>query len=94
MKRLICLLLTALILFSICACSKKKEEAKVFVDYILSSAQCDIAVLNSMYPTNKETVLPDAFDYAPKPAKLYKSGSLDSDASKSILDSWSKVMVE
>ena len=28
MKRLICLLLTALILFSICACSKKKEEAK------------------------------------------------------------------
>lgn len=74
--------------------SKMKDEAKIFVDYILSEAQSDIAVLNSMYPTNSETVLPDAFDYAPKPAKMYKSGSLDSEASKNLLDAWAKVMTE
>lgn len=74
--------------------SNLKDEAKIFIDYILSSAQKDIAVLNSMYPTNGDTLLPDAFDYAPKPAKIYKSGLLSEEKANELLESWTKVMTD
>ena len=72
--------------------SSMKKEAKAFIDFVLSSGQTDIAVLNSMYPANNETILPDAFDYAPKPAKMYKSGSLGEEKTNEILAAWTEVM--
>ena len=69
-----------------------KDEAKIFVDFVLSSGQKDIAVLNSMYPTNSDTILPDAFDYAPKPDKMYKSGSLSEEETAALLKAWTEVM--
>ncbi len=53
----------------ILASSKKGKEAERFVDFLLSEAQEQIAVANSMYPANEATVLPDAFDWAPKPKR-------------------------
>lgn len=74
--------------------STMKDEARIFVDYILSEGQCDIAVLNSMYPANNDTILPDAFDYAPKPVKMYKSGVLGEAKTKDILEAWIGVMTD
>lgn len=74
--------------------SKKKEYAEIFVDYILSEAQCEIAVTNSMYPTNSKTELPDAFIYAPKPAKLYKSGMLGEEKTAELLKAWTDLMTK
>ncbi len=51
----------------ILASSTKQEEARVFVDYLLEEAQLDVAIANSMYPTNASVVLPEAFAWAPKP---------------------------
>jgi thiamine transport system substrate-binding protein len=51
------------------ASSEHKDDAKAFIDFLLSDAQLEIATANSMYPTNGSVVLPDAFDWAPKPAK-------------------------
>ncbi len=51
------------------ASSTHKDAAKKFIDYLLSQAQLSIALANSMYPVNARTVLPEAFDYAPKPEK-------------------------
>ncbi len=72
--------------------SQKKEYAEIFVDYILSNAQCEIAVTNSMYPTNSKTELPDAFIYAPKPAKLYKSGTFGEEKTAELLKAWTELM--
>lgn len=49
--------------------SRHLEAAKSFIDYMLSDGQIDIAMTNSMYPTNSSVKLPDAFTYAPKPPK-------------------------
>ena len=65
--------------------SKKKESAKQFIDFLLTDAQLDVATANSMYPTNSDTVLPAAFDWAPKPEK---SLSLDAFAIEKNLDRW------
>ncbi len=67
------------------ASSKKKEAAKAFIDFLLTDAQLDVATANSMYPTNSDTVLPPAFDWAPKPQK---SLSLDALAIEQNLDRW------
>ena len=55
----------------ILASSDNKEEAQAFVDFILSEGQVDTAIANSMYPANGETVLPEAYDYAPLPEKIF-----------------------
>jgi thiamine transport system substrate-binding protein len=65
--------------------SKKKEAAKAFIDFLLTDAQLDVATANSMYPTNSDTVLPKAFDWAPKPEK---SLSLDALSIEKNLDRW------
>ncbi len=72
--------------------AKNAENAKVFIDYILSTAQAEIATTNSMYPTNSTTVLPDAFAYAPKPAKLYKSGTVGEEKTNELLEAWTRLM--
>jgi thiamine transport system substrate-binding protein len=65
--------------------SKKKDEAKQFIDFILTKGQLTIAMANSMYPVNSKTELPDAFDYAPKPEKNL---SMDSKTLAKNLDRW------
>ena len=42
------------------ASSKKKDEARQFIDFILTKGQLTIAMANSMYPVNSKTELPDA----------------------------------
>lgn len=67
------------------ASSKKKDEARQFIDFILTKGQLTIAMANSMYPVNSKTELPDAFDYAPKPEKNL---SMDSKTLAKNLDRW------
>lgn len=57
----------------ILARSTRQREAERFVDFILSEGQQEIAVANSMYPANASTLLPPAFDWAPKPARSYSA---------------------
>lgn len=73
--------------------SKNKEDAKTFVDFILTDAQKDIAVLNSMYPVNSSIELPDAYSYAPEPKILFTSDSfVVENQLESILNDWIEVM--
>ncbi|MGH0053189.1 MAG: thiamine ABC transporter substrate-binding protein [Sphaerochaetaceae bacterium] len=67
------------------ASSKHKEEAKQFIDFILTEGQMTIAMANSMYPVNSKTELPSAFDYAPKPEKNL---SMESETLAKNLDRW------
>lgn len=67
------------------ASSKKKAEAKQFIDFLLSDAQLGIALANSMYPVNATIELPDAFNWAPKPEK---SLSMSSEILAKNLDRW------
>jgi len=67
------------------ASSKKKAEAKQFIDFLLSDAQLGIALANSMYPVNATIELPAAFDWAPKPQK---SLSMSSEILAKNLDRW------
>jgi len=69
----------------ILATSKRQDEAKRFVDYLLSEAQLDIAIANSMYPTNADVQLPAVFDWAPKPTR---SISMDPERIAQHLDRW------
>lgn len=65
--------------------SAHKENAKAFVDFILSEGQKETAIANSMYPANSTTELPDAYDYAPKPEKELH---LDPEYIAANLDKW------
>ena len=65
--------------------SKNKEAAKLFIDFLLTDAQLEIATANSMYPVNSQTILPPAFDWAPKPEK---SLSMEASAIEKNLDRW------
>lgn len=73
--------------------AKNVENAKAFIDFILSDAQLDIAIANSMYPVNGAVDLPEAFNYAPKPAIMYPSGEVSPEKTAELLDTWTKVMV-
>ena len=53
--------------------TKHRENAEAFVSFILSEGQETIAVTNSMYPAVTTTELPDAYEYAPVPEKIYTS---------------------
>ena len=69
----------------ILASSRKKEQARKFIDYLLTDAQLPIALANSMYPTNSKAELPKAFDYAPKPQK---SLAMETEILAKNLDRW------
>ncbi len=74
--------------------SKHQEEAKEFIDYILTVPQLEIAIANSMYPVNSSVELPEAFDYAPKPATMYKSGQVGEEKTSQLLSAWTEVMTK
>ena len=70
----------------------KREEAEAFVDFILTEAQLDIAIANSMYPANSSIELPEAFAWAPKPAIMYTSATIPEDMRTELVDSWTEAM--
>lgn len=72
--------------------SENKDNAKLFIDYVLNEGQVDIAVLNSMYPANASVELPSAYAYAPKPAKMYKSGNTGDEKTAELLKAWTEVV--
>ena len=51
--------------------TKHRDEAEAFIDFLLTSAQVDLANANSMYPVNSTVELPAAYDYAPVPEKIF-----------------------
>ena len=69
-----------------------REEAEAFVDFILTDAQGDIAIANSMYPANSETELPDAFVWAPKPAIMYTSLAIPESTRTELVEAWTEAM--
>ena len=71
--------------------SKHKENAKAFVDFILSEGQKETAIANSMYPANSTTELPEAYEYAPMPETLLH---LDPDYIAENLDRWTTEWTE
>ncbi len=73
--------------------ARNRENAEAFIDYILTKAQSDIAVFNSMYPVNAEAALPDSYEYAPVPQKLFTSDSFVLENQlEEILSDWIEVM--
>lgn len=74
--------------------SKNIEKAKAFIEFILTEGQEDIAVCNTMFPSNTKVELPDAFQYALKTSVLsYDTEELNNNMS-SYLDRWALVMVK
>ncbi len=66
--------------------AQNEEEAKIFIDYLLSSeAQNMIPLTNWMYPTHCDVELPVSYEYAPMPPPML---SLDSGFITKELDSW------
>lgn len=74
--------------------SDQKDQAKAFVDFLLTEGQVDVAVANSMYPANDAVELPDAFDWAPKPEKMFKSGQVGEEKTQELLQAWTDLMTK
>ena len=73
--------------------SKKVEQAQMFIDYLLTDGQLDIAIANVMYPVNLKTELPEAFDWAPVAKKeLYLPSELIAEHRDTWLNEWVEVM--
>lgn len=78
---------------AIVASTQKRAEAQLFIDFLLSDAQKDIAVANVMYPVNSNTVLPDAFDQLVQPKKeLTLDSELVHAQRQTWIDRWVEVM--
>jgi thiamine transport system substrate-binding protein len=73
---------------------KDVASSEAFIDYVLTDAQLDIAIANSMYPANTSIKLPDAYKWAPKPKKLSIDPQRVQDNLDKWLDNWTKAMVE
>jgi thiamine transport system substrate-binding protein len=71
--------------------STKKDNARAFVDFILSDAQSNIATTNTMYPTNQNAEVPSAYEWAPIPETHL---SLDYNDIAVNLDTWEKEWTE
>ncbi len=73
--------------------SENKEAAKLFIDFLLTEAQGDIATTNIMFPVNTTTELPEAFSIAPeaKKALLLDNGTVSQNRDTWI-DAWVEVM--
>lgn len=69
------------------ASSKHKDEAKQFIDFILTEGQAETAIANSMYPVNSETELPDAYQWAPVPDTVF---SMDPEYVAANIDRWTE----
>lgn len=71
--------------------SNQKENAKKFVDFLLTDAQLDIAIANIMFPANKHVILPPEFATIQEPIEIL---SLDHDVINTSRDTWIKEWVE
>ncbi len=74
--------------------AKHSDQAKAFIDFLLTDGQLETAIANSMYPANTSLELPSAFDYAQKPAKIFKSGQVSEEKTKELLEKWTEVMTK
>ncbi len=70
----------------------KREEAEEFIDFMLTDGQLPTAIANSMYPVNASIGLPDAFDYAPKPDRMFRSGATSPEKTEELLEEWISIM--
>ena len=68
-----------------------REEAQAFIDFLLTSAQIDLANANSMYPVNGSIELPEAYDYAPVPEKIFTGSS---ELASSLVQQWTDEIVK
>ena len=57
--------------------TQHRKEAEAFIDFLLTDAQIDLANANSMYPVNSTIELPEAYDYAPVPEKIYANSLIE-----------------
>ncbi len=71
--------------------STMKEEARLFIDFLLKEAQSDIASTNIMFPVNSTTVLDEAFSIAPE---VKSSLLLDSLKVREMRETWIEEWVE
>ncbi len=74
--------------------AQNEEEAKIFIDYLLSAeAQDMIPLTNWMYPTHSDVVLPASYDYAPMaPSMLSLDSALITNELDTWLEAWTKEM--
>lgn len=73
--------------------AKNRANAEKFVDFILTEGQKETAIANSMYPANSKTELPDAYDWAPKPALLHLDAEVIAQNLEKWLNEWTEAMV-
>lgn len=74
--------------------SENRDKAEDFLNFVLTEGQSTIAVANSMFPANSACTLPDAFEYAVTPAKLFSPDRLSiKENSSRYLKEWSDAMV-
>ena len=71
--------------------TKHREEAEAFIDFLLTEAQIDLANANSMYPVNSTIDLPEAYDFAPIPEKIFTGSS---EKAAQLLDVWTDAVVK
>lgn len=70
--------------------TKHRSEAEQFIDFLLTDAQVDLANANSMYPINSTLELPEAYNYAPLPEKLYTDFD---DKASDLIKQWEDAIV-
>lgn len=74
--------------------SDNKEIAKQFCEFILNEGQSRIATDNTMFPANKDTALPEAFEYALMPSLIVNENvKTDTTAIDRYIDLWTKAVV-
>ena len=71
--------------------TKHREEARAFIDFLLTEAQIDLANANSMYPVNGSIELPEAYDYAPVPEKIFTGSS---ELASQLVAQWTEAIVK
>lgn len=71
--------------------TKHRSEAEQFIDFLLTDAQLDLANANSMYPVNRTIELPEAYNYAPVPEKLFTDFD---DKASTLIDEWENAVVK
>ena len=71
--------------------TKHREEAEAFIDFLLTQAQIDLANANSMYPANTKLELPEAYDYAPIPDKIFTDSS---ERASELVAQWTEEIVK
>ncbi len=74
--------------------SDNKDLAKQFCEFILTEGQSRIATDNTMFPANRDTELPEAFEYALMPSLIVnKNVETDTSSIDRYIDLWTKAVV-